>query len=287
MIRLKILIQFGLLVVCLYSFAEPKGYEQSNFYDSYSSSKYIHRPQANQSSDNSDVLEKNNWLSNREKKECWKLLFDGKSTKQWRGQNKKSSSNLGWRVVNGELISCTQGDEKAVKYGDLITKKQFSDFILKWEWQIKTKGGNSGLKYFVQEGIGINKGHFYGLEYQILDDQNHEWMLQGKMKPNDFRTLGSLYEIYPASPDKHPNPLGMWNESMVVSKGKKVEHWLNGEKILEYERGSSDFNEKIAASKFKDISDFGILSKGHLLLQDHGNVVSFRNIKIKELTSKK
>jgi hypothetical protein len=148
---------------------------------------------------------------------------------------------------------------------------------------MKSKGGNSGVKYFVQEGIGTNKGYGYGLEYQLLDDKNHAWMLEGKMKPNDYHTLGSLYEIYPASPDKHSNPLGLWNESMIVSDGSHVEHWLNGQKILEYERGGADFNAKIATSKFKDIPGYGVLPTGHILLQDHGSIIHYRNLKIKQI----
>jgi hypothetical protein len=108
-------------------------------------------------------------------------------------------------------------------------------------------------------------------------------MLEGKMKPNDYHTLGSLYEIYPASPDKRPSPLGLWTESMIVCKGNQVEHWLNGKKILEYDRSSDDFKAKIAASKFKDVEQFGRHPEGHLLIQDHGSVVHFRNIKIKSL----
>jgi hypothetical protein len=116
-----------------------------------------------------------------------------------------------------------------------------------------------------------------------LDDKYHPWMLEGKMKPNDYHTLGSLYEIYPASPDKHPNPLGIWNESTIVSKNNHVEHWLNGQKILEYERGGADFNARIAASKFKDVKGYGVLPQGYLLLQDHGSIIHFRNIKVKEI----
>jgi hypothetical protein len=108
-------------------------------------------------------------------------------------------------------------------------------------------------------------------------------MLEGKMRPNDYHTLGALYEIYPASPDKLPSPLGLWNESMIICQGNHVEHWLNGKKILEYNRGSDDFRAKIAASKFKDIPGYGILAEGHILLQDHGSTIHFRNIKIKEL----
>lgn len=224
-----------------------------------------------------------NSLSKQEKKEGWELLFDGRNTKKWRGVNQKSFPSSGWKVENGELLANGVNKAESRNGGDILTGKQYGSFILKWEWKMKTKGGNSGVKYFVIEGVGNNKGYGYGLEYQMLDDKNHPWMLEGKMKPNDFRTIGSLYELYPASSDKRPSPLGLWNESMIVCKGCHVEHWLNGEKILEYERGSADFKAKIAASKFKDVEGFGVLPRGSLLLQDHGSIVHYRNLKIKEL----
>ncbi|MDX9881561.1 MAG: DUF1080 domain-containing protein [Prolixibacteraceae bacterium] len=224
-----------------------------------------------------------NSLSKQEKTEGWQLLFDGKSANQWRGINQKSFPEKGWKIENGELVACVHGGAESANGGDIITKKKYGNFILKWEWNMKTKGGNSGLKYFVQEGLGNNKGYGFGLEYQLLDDKYHAWMLNGKMQPNDYHTLGSLYEIYPASADKRPNPIDLWNESMIVSKGNHVEHWLNGKKILEYNRSSNDFKEKIAASKFKDIPGYGVIPEGHLLLQDHGSIIHFRNIKIKEL----
>ena len=224
-----------------------------------------------------------NKINSEEKKAGWELLFNGKSTENWRGINQKSFPATGWKVENGELIACAVGGAESGNGGDIITKRQYGSFILKWEWRMETKGGNSGVKYFVQEGIGNNNGYGYGLEYQLLDDKNHAWMLEGKMKPNDYHTLGSLYEIYPASPGKRPSPPGLWNESLIVSNGSHVEHWLNGSKILEYERGSDDFKAKIAASKFKDIPGYGILPKGHILLQDHGSIIHYRNLKIKQL----
>jgi sugar phosphate isomerase/epimerase len=224
-----------------------------------------------------------NSLTKKEMKDGWELLFDGSNVEKWRGINMKSFPTTGWRVENGDLISCSQGGAESEDGGDIITNKKYSNFILKWDWKMETKGGNSGVKYFVQEGIGTNMKSGYGLEYQILDDKYHAWMLQRIMKPNDFHTLGSLYEIYPASPNKNPNPLGTWNESMIISQGNHIEHWLNGLKILEYERGSDDFKARVAESKFKDINSNGTLPDGYLLLQDHGSIVHFRNIKVKEL----
>ncbi len=224
-----------------------------------------------------------NTLTKEEVAGGWQLLFDGTTSANWHGINKDSFPLAGWKIGNGELVANATNGAESGNGGDIVTDKEYGNFILKWQWNMVSKGGNSGLKYFVQEGLGDNKKYGYGLEYQILDDKNHEWMLNGKMQPNDYHTVGALYEIYPASADKCPSPLGLWNESMIVSNGNHVEHWLNNRKILEYERGSDDFNKKIAESKFKKISGFGLHPKGHLLIQDHGSIVRFRDIKIKEL----
>lgn len=225
-----------------------------------------------------------NSLTPKEEKDGWKLLFDGKSTKQWRAINERSFPVSGWKVENGEL--CISGENvlaESENFGDIITKEQYSNFELVWEWKMLTKGGNSGVKYFVKEGLSDNPKHGEGLEYQLLDDKYHPWMLEGKMSPNDFHTVGSLYEIYPASADKLPSPFGLWNQSRIVCKGSHVEHWLNNKRILEYERGRNDFKEKVAKSKMASIPGFGLVNEGHILLQDHGSIVHFRNIKIKEL----
>jgi len=225
-----------------------------------------------------------NALTPDEKSSGWQLLFDGKTAKKWRAINEKSFPKSGWKVKNGEL--CISGDNvlaESINTGDIVTTKMFSNFELVWDWKMLTKGGNSGVKYLVVEGLSNNPKHGEGLEYQLLDDKNHPWMLEGKMKPNDFRTVGSLYELYPGSTDKHPSPLGMWNQSRIVCKNNHVEHWLNGQKILEYERGSNDFKDRVAKSKMAAIPGFGMATEGYILLQDHGSIVHFRNIKIKEL----
>jgi len=225
-----------------------------------------------------------NALTPEEKSNGWKLLFDGKSTKEWRAINEKSFPKVGWKVENETL--CISGDNvlaESKNVGDIVTKKKYRNFELAWEWQMLTKGGNSGVKYFVIEGLSTNPKHGEGLEYQLLDDRNHPWMLEGKMEPNDFHTVGSLYELYAASSEKHPSPLGLWNQSRIVSNNHHIEHWLNGKKVLEYERGSSNFNEQVAKSKMNAMPDFGLAKEGHILLQDHGSIVHFRNIKIKEL----
>lgn len=222
-----------------------------------------------------------NKLSDVEKREGWELLFDGKSTEKWRGINISSFPKSGWRIADNMLIADLKGGGESADAGDIITKQKYGKFILKWEWNMKTRGGNSGVKYYVQEGIGNNSRYGFGLEYQLLDDKYHEWMLTGKMHPNDYHTVGALYEIYSPSVDKKVNPVGMWNESMIVSDGTCVEHWLNGKLILKYNRSSDDFKAKISASKFQHVSGFGVVDQGHILLQDHGSEICFRNIKIK------
>ena len=212
-----------------------------------------------------------NTLSKKEINENWHLLFDGKTTTNWRRAGSTSFPQKGWEIKDGCLVSG--------KGGDIVTKEEFGNFDFKWEWKMESKGGNSGVKYFVKEKGGIA----LGIEYQMLDDANHEWMLTGKMKPNDFHTNGSVYELYPPSPDKKDKPLGEWNESRILSKGNHVEHWLNGAKVAEYERGSDEFKARVAKSKFKDVDKFGLHAEGLLLLQDHGSVVYFRNLKIRKL----
>jgi hypothetical protein len=141
-----------------------------------------------------------------------------------------------------------------------------------------TEGANSGIKYYVTEKEN-NKGSAIGLEYQILDDKNHP---DAKLGRDGNRTMSSLYDLITAK-NKRPNPIGQWNTARIVSKNNHVEHWLNGMKVLEYERGSKEFREIVAISKYKDWPNFGEAPQGHILLQDHGNKVSFRSIKIRKL----
>jgi hypothetical protein len=219
---------------------------------------------------------------NQSEEDGWKLLFDGETTSGWRGINQESFPSAGWKIENEILmVNATDGEESG-NGGDIITTEQYSNFVFEWEWKMLSKGGNSGVKYFVKEGLSSNEKYGAGLEYQILDDENHEWMLEGKMQPGDYHTLASLYEIYPAK-NRSPKPLGEWNHSRIVVEGKHVEHWLNGTKVLEFERGSEDFRKKVAESKFSQYESFGEAKEGHILLQDHGSKVAFRNLRIREL----
>jgi hypothetical protein len=157
--------------------------------------------------------------------------------------------------------------------------ESFSSFELKLEFKI-TPGANSGIKYFVDPELNKGEGSAIGLEYQILDDDVHP---DARMGRDGNRTLASLYDLIAAPENKIVHPVGEWNEARIVARGNHVEHWLNGEKVLEFERGSPEFRELVARSKYKVWKDFGELPEGHILLQDHGNRVSFRNIKILQL----
>ncbi len=217
-----------------------------------------------------------NLLTRQEEKEGWKLLFDGKTMNGWRGAYMDSLPTKGWRVRDGMLIVESSGGRETAFGGDIVTIDEYSNFELKADFQL-TKGANSGIKYFVTEQQPRTPGSAKGLEYQILDDANHP---DAKLGIQGNRTLASLYDLIPAT-NKKVNPLGEWNHARILVDGKHVEHWLNGVKVLAYERGGMEFLAHKAASKFKDLPEFGEAEKGHILLQDHGNEVHFRNIKIR------
>ena len=223
-----------------------------------------------------------NRLTEKEKEEGWELLFNGADTRHLRGINQDSFPKTGWKIDDGALCVDARGGAESSHGGDIVTMKEYSDFILKWEWKMKDVGGNSGLKYFVQEGRSDNEKYGYGLEYQILDDANHPWMKKGKMKPGDYYTTGAVYNLYEPS-NKKLKPLGSYNQSKIVVKGNHVKHWLNGLKVLEFVRGSQAYEKRVQQSKFKNIDNFGQDEEGHILLQDHGSRVCYKNIKIKAL----
>lgn len=224
-----------------------------------------------------------NTLTDKEKKAGWTLLFDGKTTNGWRGAYKDKFPEKGWTVADG-LLTIQQSDgSESQSFGDIVTTGEYGDFDLMFDFKL-TEGANSGVKYFVVEQSPKPKGSAFGLEFQVLDDDKHP---DAKMGRDGNRTVGSLYDLIPAS-SKKANPIGEWNTGRIVSKGHHVEHWLNGKKVVDYERGSEKFRELVAMSKYKapDYNAhgrFGEAPKGHILLQDHGNKVSYRNIKIKTL----
>lgn len=219
-----------------------------------------------------------NTLSSKEKKEGWVLLFDGTSSKGWRGVYKPAFPDSGWVVENGTLTHLASRGGESNSGGDIITEKQYKNFELKLDFNV-APGGNSGIKYFVLERQPRPKGSAIGCEFQILDDERHP---DAKLGKEGNRTIASLYDLIPAK-NKKPNPPGQWNSAHLKVNGKKVEHWLNGTLVVSYERSTPAWKELVAGSKYKDIADFGESEIGHILLQDHGDRVSFKNIRIKEL----
>ncbi len=220
-----------------------------------------------------------NTLTVAEKDNGWKLLFDGESVEGWRGAKLERFPTSGWKVENGILTIYESGGGEAAGAGDIITREKFKNFELKVDFKI-TEGANSGIKYYVDPEINKGDGSSIGLEYQILDDERHPDAKLGNHEGS--RTLGSLYDLIKAE-NKVVNPIGEWNVAYIKSKDNHVEHWLNGIKILEYDRGTPEYRKLVAESKYKVWKNFGELPEGHILLQDHGNTVSFRNIKILEL----
>ena len=219
---------------------------------------------------------KPNTLTEQEKKEGWRLLFDGKTFDGWRGAYLESMPAKGWELRDGMLIVAESGGDEAAFGGDIVTVGEYSSFELTLDFKL-TKGANSGIKYFVTEQQPKTPGSAIGLEYQLLDDTTHPDAHEGI---HGNRRLASVYDLIPATNAKAHAP-GEWNHARILVKGKHVEHWLNGMKVVEYERGGEDFLAHKAESKFKDRKGFGEAEKGHILLQEHGNQVFFRNIKIR------
>ncbi|NJK98565.1 MAG: DUF1080 domain-containing protein, partial [Bacteroidales bacterium] len=211
------------------------------------------------------------------KKQGWKLLFDGVSSNGWRGAHKEEFPEKGWEIKDGVLSVLKSEGKESTNGGDIVTTEEFSNFDLTFEFRI-SEGANSGVKYFVTENEK-STGSAIGLEFQILDDARHP---DAKMGRDGNRTISSLYDLITAK-GKRPNPIGQWNTGRIISKGTHVEHWLNGFKVVEFERGSKEFRDLVATSKYKIWPNFGEAPKGRILLQDHGDNVSFRNIKIRTL----
>ena len=219
-----------------------------------------------------------NTLSAKEIKEGWTLLFDGVTMNGWRGAYLDTLPSRGWEVHDGVLTVQSSGGKEAAFGGDIVTVKTFGSFELLVDFKL-TEGANSGIKYFVMEELPRTPGSAKGLEYQLLDDARHP---DAKLGINGNRTLASLYDLLPAK-NKTVHPIGEWNHARIIVRGKHVEHWLNGKMVLAYERGGKEFLAHKAVSKFKDLEGFGEAPEGHILLQDHGDKVSFRNIKIRTL----
>ena len=219
----------------------------------------------------------------------WRLLWDGASTNGWRGATLAGFPDHGWTIRDGVLSVDAAAGGESTNGGDIITREEFANFELELDFRI-TAGANSGIKYFVDPQLGPTlglAGSAIGLEFQILDDERHP---DAKLGVRGNRTMGSLYDLIPATNLDEPGrmakrvlPPGAWNRARIVATGRHVEHWLNGVKVVEYDRGTQMFRALVNNSKYKDMPGFGERERGPILLQDHGNAVSFRSIKIRSL----
>jgi hypothetical protein len=208
-----------------------------------------------------------NALTDQEKKEGWQLLFDGKSLQGWKLLESGKAPGKGWEVKRGTM-SILRGENG----GDLVTNESYGNFELTLEARL-TKGANSGVKYFIQPPCSV------GFEYQVLDNDVNP---DAKAGINGNRRMASLYDLLPAQ-NATPKPIGEWNQIRIIVQGNKGEHWLNGVCVLKIDRSSQTFRDAYNSSKFKEFNDFGTYNQGHIMLQDHGWTVSYRNIKIRPL----
>ena len=227
-----------------------------------------------------------NALTAAERAAGWRLLFDGTSLDGWRGLGYDSVPSAHWRVIDGAIVKVPtatvqrQADGQPVAGGDLMTIASFRDFELAFEWRV-TAGANSGVKYNVSEELSLEHASNHaalGFEYQVLDD-----LLHPDNKIVSHRA-GALYDILAPSASKRLHPVGEWNSGRILLRGNHGEHWLNGIKVLEFDLGSSRLGSLLDKSKYKPIPGFAERRRGHIVLQDHGDEVHFRSIKIRELT---
>ena len=218
----------------------------------------------------------------------WRLLVNGRDFTGWRGLGRDTVPTAHWRIEDGAIHKIPSGnvpvaaDGQPLAGGDLMTIETFDDFELAFEWKV-SHAANSGIKYNVSEPMSMtnpNARAALGFEYQVLDDDNHP---DAKMGISGNRTAAGLYDLIAPGPQKRARPVGEWNEGRIVFRGNHGEHWLNGEKVVEYDLDSPRFASLLAASKYAPIAGFANRRRGHIVLQDHNDAVWFRNIKIRPL----
>ncbi|MBN2634384.1 MAG: DUF1080 domain-containing protein [Bacteroidales bacterium] len=219
-----------------------------------------------------------NKLTDREINEGWKLLFDGKSPNGWMNARTKAFPVGGWEVREGMLVIDPASKKEKGGGGDIVTVDKFRNYELIIDFRY-TKGANSGIKYFIDTESNDGRLASIGCEYQVLDDRNHPDAKAGK---DGNRTLAGLYDLITPK-NKRDNGIDKWNRATIIVNGNKVQHWLNGQMTVEYERGTQAWRDLVAGSKFKNYQGFGEVQEGRILLQDHGNLVYFKNIKIREI----
>lgn len=221
---------------------------------------------------------------------AWIDLLAGSRTDAWRSARGDNFPARGWTLADGVLTIHQAGGEESRGGGDIITRARYANFELELEFRM-TPGCNSGVKFFVQPNLSpIDRltgkptpiGSAIGPEFQILDDERHPDARAGR---DGNRTVGSLYDLIPAARSKIVKPMGEWNHARILARGAHMEFWLNGQKTLEFDRHSAAFRALVSESKYKDIPEFGEWTDGHILLQDHGDEVSFRHVRIRELAT--
>lgn len=225
-----------------------------------------------------------NSLTIDEEKSGWEMLWDGKTASGWLGAKLDTFPEKGWEIENGVLTVLSSGGAESAAGGDIVTTELYGNFEMRFDFKL-TEGANSGVKYYVDTDLNKGTGSSIGLEYQILDDEKHP---DAKLGNHDgSRTLASLYDLIQADINKPVNPIGAWNSGYITSKNNHVEHWLNDVKVLEYERKSPEYLKLVSESKYAKWPNFGASEKGHILLQDHGDRVSFKNVKIRSIENNK
>jgi hypothetical protein len=224
-----------------------------------------------------------NSLTAAERAQGWRLLFDGKTFTGWRGLGYDSVPTAHWRIVDGSIMKIASGnvpkmpDGQPANGGDLMTTDTFRDFELSFQWKA-TPAMNSGVKYNVSEEFSLKHASNHaalGFEYQLIDDS-----LNDDNKIPSHRA-GALYDLIPPNAAKHLLPVGQWNTSRIVFRGTHGEHWLNGEKIVDFDLGTLRMDSLLAKSKYHTIPGFADRRAGHIILQDHGDEIYFRSLKIR------